>query len=151
VLADPLRIEQVLDNLLENAGRYASPASPVDVALLAEGSHAIVTVTDRGDGLPADDLEPIFEPFYRGRNATSRRIRGAGLGLSISRGIVEAHGGRIWAETGEGRTTFLFTLPVAEIRPGAVVHEGERPTAGLARRPQEDPPPEPSIVGDGPT
>lgn len=151
VLADPLRIEQVLDNLLENAGRYASPASPVDVALLAEGSHAIVTVTDRGDGLPADDLEPIFEPFYRGRNATSRRIRGAGLGLSISRGIVEAHGGRIWAETGEGRTTFLFTLPVAEITPGAVVHEGERPTAGLARRPQEDPPPEPSIVGDGPT
>lgn len=65
VLADPLRIEQVLDNLLENAGRYAGPASPVDVALLAEESHAIVTVTDRGDGLPADDLEPTFEPFFR--------------------------------------------------------------------------------------
>ena len=119
VLVDPLRIEQVLDNLLENAGRYADPTSPVEVTLLAEEGHALVTVTDRGEGLPTAELESIFEPFHRGRNATSRRIRGAGLGLSISRGIVEAHGGRIWAETGDGRTTFLFTLPLTEAPHGA--------------------------------
>jgi two-component system sensor histidine kinase KdpD len=114
VLADPLRIEQVLDNLLENASRYADPTSPVEVSLLAEEGHALVTVSDRGGGLPAAELEPIFEPFYRGRSATSRRIRGAGLGLAISRGIVEAHGGRIWAETGNGRTSFLLTLPLSD-------------------------------------
>ena len=114
VLADPLRIEQVLDNLLENAARYSDAASPVEVGLVAEDGHALLSVTDRGDGLPAAELEQIFEPFYRGPNAVSARGRGAGLGLAICRGIVEAHGGRIWGETGRDRaTTFLVTLPLA--------------------------------------
>ncbi len=113
VLVDALRIEQVLDNLLENAARYSDPDSPVEVALLAEDGHAIVSVADRGDGIPAAELEQIFEPFYRGAAATQRRIHGAGLGLAICRGIVEAHDGRIWAESGADRTTtFVVTLPL---------------------------------------
>jgi two-component system sensor histidine kinase KdpD len=113
VFADPVRIEQVLDNLLENAGRYSEPASAVEVSLLADDGHAVISVTDRGGGLTSAELEQIFEPFYRGRNAKQSGIRGAGLGLAICRGIVEAHGGRIWGESGQdGRTTFALTLPL---------------------------------------
>ncbi len=113
VLADALRIEQVLDNLLANAARYADAGSPVDVGLLTEDGHAVVSVSDHGEGIPASELEQIFEPFYRGANARKRGVRGAGLGLAICRGIVEAHGGKIWAETGDGRvTTFVLTLPL---------------------------------------
>ena len=114
VLADALRIEQVIDNLLENAARYSEAGSPVEVGVLVEDGEALISVTNHGDGIPAPELEQIFEPFYRGRNATRRGIRGAGLGLAISRGIVEAHGGKIWGETQENRSTaFLLTLPLA--------------------------------------
>jgi signal transduction histidine kinase len=113
VLADALRIEQVLDNLLENAARYSDPGSAVEVSLLIEQGDALVTVTNRGDGVPPDELEQIFEPFYRGDNASRQRVRGAGLGLAICRGIVEAHDGKIWVENGRDRTTrFLVTLPL---------------------------------------
>jgi two-component system sensor histidine kinase KdpD len=113
VHADALRIEQVLDNLLENAARYSDPSSPVEIGLVAEEGQALVSVRDRGDGLPAGELEQIFQPFYRGRNASARGVRGAGLGLAICRGIVEAHGGRIWGESGRDRsTTFLVSLPL---------------------------------------
>jgi signal transduction histidine kinase/HAMP domain-containing protein len=114
VLADALRIEQVLDNLLENASRYSDPDSPVEVDLLAENGDAVVSVTDRGDSLPPAEFEQVFEPFYRGHNARNRGLRGAGLGLAICRGIVDAHDGKIWAEAGPGRaTTFVVTLPIA--------------------------------------
>jgi signal transduction histidine kinase len=113
--ADPLRIEQVLDNLLENASRYSDPGSPIEVGLTADDDDALVKVTNRGDGIPAEELEQIFEPFYRGRSSRDRRVRGAGLGLAISRGIVEAHAGRIWAESADGETTtFTLTLPLAD-------------------------------------
>jgi signal transduction histidine kinase len=118
VLADSLRIEQVLDNLLENASRYSDPGSAVEVSLLTEEGHALVTVTNRGDGVPPDELEQIFEPFYRGSNASRQRVHGAGLGLAICRGIVEAHGGKIWIENGRDRTTrFLVTLPLPAAGP----------------------------------
>jgi signal transduction histidine kinase/HAMP domain-containing protein len=115
VLADQLRIEQVLDNLLENAARYSDPGSDIGVALVHEDGQALVSVTDRGDGIADAELEQIFEPFFRGESSRQRGVRGAGLGLAISRGIVEAHGGRIWAESLRGRTTsFLLTLPLAD-------------------------------------
>jgi two-component system sensor histidine kinase KdpD len=118
--ADALRIEQVLDNLLENAARYSDPGSTVEVSLLTEQDQALVSVANRGDGVPPDELEQIFEPFYRGSNASRQRVRGAGLGLAICRGIVEAHGGRIWVENGPGRTTrFLVTLPLRAVEPAA--------------------------------
>jgi two-component system sensor histidine kinase KdpD len=106
----------VLDNLLENARRYSAPGSPVEVGLVVEEGHALLSVANRGDGVPAGELEQIFEPFYRGRNATTRGIRGAGLGLAICRGIVEAHGGRIWGETAEHATTFVLSLPLRQPR-----------------------------------
>ncbi len=115
VLADELRIEQVLDNLLENAARYSDPGSDIDVALVREDGHALVSVTDRGDGIAEAEFEQIFEPFYRGASSKQRGVRGAGLGLAICRGIVEAHGGRIWVESVQGSaTSFLLTLPLAE-------------------------------------
>jgi two-component system sensor histidine kinase KdpD len=117
VLADALRIEQVLDNLLENAARYSDEGSPVEVTVATEDGDALVSVTDRGEGVPLAELERIFEPFYRGRNANARGVRGAGLGLAICRGIVEAHGGKIWGESGHDRTTtFALTLPLARMR-----------------------------------
>ncbi|HSP72923.1 MAG TPA: ATP-binding protein [Gaiellaceae bacterium] len=113
VNVDALRIEQVLDNLLENAARYSDPTSPVEVSVHPEDGHALVSVTDRGDGIAPAELEQIFEPFYRGRNASRRGVRGAGLGLAICRGIVEAHGGKIWGENGQDHaTTFVLTLPL---------------------------------------
>ena len=114
VQADPMRIEQVLDNLLENAARYGEPDSPVEVRLATENGNAITSVTNRGDAVPAGEIEQIFEPFYRGRNAKERSIRGAGLGLAICRGIVEAHGGRIWCESSADHTNaFVLTLPLS--------------------------------------
>jgi signal transduction histidine kinase/HAMP domain-containing protein len=113
VLADTLRIEQVLDNLLENAARYSDASSPVEVDVLTEDGRAVVSVTDHGEAVPPAELEQIFEPFYRGANARERGVRGAGLGLAICRGIVEAHGGKIWAEIGRERVvSFILTLPL---------------------------------------
>jgi two-component system sensor histidine kinase KdpD len=81
--------------------------------MLAEDGAALVSVTDRGAGVSAVELERIFEPFYRGDNANQLGIRGAGLGLAICRGIVEAHGGKIWGENGPEHTrTFIVTLPL---------------------------------------
>jgi signal transduction histidine kinase/HAMP domain-containing protein len=118
VFADPLRTEQVVDNLLENAARYSDPGSPIEVSLHAEDGHVLLGVTNAGDGVPPAELEQIFEPFYRGAEAKQRRVRGAGLGLAICRGIVEAHGGKIWVENGHDHTTtFLLTLPLDVSRP----------------------------------
>ncbi|MGE5274521.1 MAG: ATP-binding protein [Verrucomicrobiota bacterium] len=115
VLADPMRIEQVLDNLLENASRYAEPHSPVELRLATENGKAVTSVTNHGDAVAVSEIEQIFEPFYRGRTAKERSIRGAGLGLAICRGIVEAHGGRIWCESGtDHMTAFVLTLPLGE-------------------------------------
>lgn len=115
VTADPLRIEQVLDNLLENASRYAEPGSPIELRLAAENGDAVASVTNHGDAPAASEAERIFEPFYRGRNAKELSVRGAGLGLAICRGIVEAHGGRIWCESGaDDVTAFVLTLPLGE-------------------------------------
>jgi signal transduction histidine kinase/HAMP domain-containing protein len=112
VFADALRIEQVVDNLVENAARYSDPGTPIEVTLGAEEGHVLLGVTNVGGGVPTAELEQIFEPFYRGAEAKQRRVRGAGLGLAICRGIVEAHGGRIWVENADHRTTFLLTLPL---------------------------------------
>jgi two-component system sensor histidine kinase KdpD len=113
VMADPLRVEQVLHNLLDNAVRYSGPGTVLEVYVAHEDGYGVVSVADRGDGIPEVEQERIFEPFYRGENAARRSIRGTGLGLAICRGIVEAHGGRIWVESSAGKgSTFFFTLPL---------------------------------------
>lgn len=109
---DPGRAHQVLGNLLSNALNFSSSPSPVTVSARSVGENILFAVADRGVGLHPDEYERIFEPFYRGDSAKAGRQRGTGLGLAICKGIVEAHGGRIWVESEAGKgSTFYFTLP----------------------------------------
>ena len=113
VLADAGRIEQVLFNLIENAARYSDPGSAIEVEAAVQDHYALVSVKDHGDGIPAHELERVFEPFYRGENSRQRRAGGTGLGLAICKGIVESHGGKLWVESTPGKgSTFFFTLPL---------------------------------------
>ena len=109
VRGDPDRLQQVLANLVDNARKNAPPGTPVRVSLARVDGQARIVVEDDGGGIDADQMERIFEKFVRGRDGD---VTGTGLGLYISRRIVEAHGGRIWAEapTGE-RTRFVVELP----------------------------------------
>ena len=112
---DDVLIEQVLINLLDNALKYTPEASPLRIAATASGNGVTVEVADRGPGLPRGGEERIFEKFYRVDGAG---IPGVGLGLAICRGIVEAHGGRIWAHTvPEGGAAFFFRLPLTDPPP----------------------------------
>ena len=114
VMADPDRIAQVLDNLLDNAIRYSPPGGAVTVSLRLEASEVACRVADVGSGISAEHLPFIFERFYRADQARGRADGGSGLGLSIVRGLVQAHGGRTAASSVEGQgTTVTFWLPAA--------------------------------------
>jgi two-component system, OmpR family, phosphate regulon sensor histidine kinase PhoR len=116
VRADPPRLEQVLVNLIHNAVKFTRPGGEVVLSAQAGADFVRFCVRDTGLGIPADDLERIFERFYKANRARSGG--GTGLGLSISRHLVEAHGGRIWAESTEGQgSTFYFTIPIASSNP----------------------------------
>ncbi|MCR4405040.1 MAG: ATP-binding protein [Candidatus Acetothermia bacterium] len=109
---DSDRIEQVLHNLLSNAERYTPQGGRITVAVEDRPQEVLISVSDTGKGIPAEELPRIFERFYRGEQSRSRRSGGAGLGLAIAKQLVEAHGGRIWAESEPGRGTKVsFTLP----------------------------------------
>ena len=113
VQIDYLEIEQVVTNLIENAVRYTPSDSPLDVSVQIEGDQMVVSVADRGPGIPPADLERVFDKFYRVLGHTAERPTGSGLGLAVSKGLIEAHGGRIWAENREGGgALFRFTLPL---------------------------------------
>ena len=117
VLADRQRIVQVLGNLLSNAARYSPEASPIQVTAEDEGVHLVVSVADRGRGVSPERLPHLFRKFSRlTREDPEDSDTEPGWGLAISRGIVEAHGGRIWANSeGEGKgTRVTFTLPIVE-------------------------------------
>jgi signal transduction histidine kinase len=108
IVADAHRLEQVLTNLLDNAAKYSLRGEPIDVELVADDPGVLLTVRDRGIGLPPGSEEHIFEPFGRAPNATERNIPGLGLGLYICRQIAERHGGRLWAESaGQDQGTSL--------------------------------------------
>jgi two-component system, OmpR family, sensor histidine kinase KdpD len=112
VKMDYLQIDQVLTNLLENAVRYTPTGSPIEISAEAQDGQLLVSVADRGPGIPPEELERIFDKFYRVRTL-QRDTSGSGLGLAVCRGLVEAHGGRIWAENREGGgALFRFTLPL---------------------------------------
>ena len=110
---DGEKIRVVLRNLLENAFKYSlADSRPVEVVVKADGEAVIVRVTDDGPGLPAEDLHNLFEPFFRVDRSRSKKSGGYGLGLSICKRIVEAHGGRIEAANRSGRgAEFTVTLP----------------------------------------
>jgi signal transduction histidine kinase len=111
VLMDTQRIGRVLNNLIGNALRHTSAGGQVEVKVRRADTGVEVTVCDSGDGIRPEDLPHIFERFYRGEKSRSRATGGAGLGLAISRGIVQAHGGEISVASQPGNTRFTFTLP----------------------------------------
>src|SRR6266576_224101 len=112
---DYMQIDQVLTNLIENAVRYTPKDSPIEVSAHCEGTQVVISVADRGPGIPPADLERVFDKFYRvldGKPNTGHPS-GSGLGLAVSKGLVEAHGGRIWAEPREGGgLVFSVALPL---------------------------------------
>ncbi|HEV3225367.1 MAG TPA: ATP-binding protein [Acidimicrobiales bacterium] len=116
VRADPERIQQVLANMLDNAMKNSPVGSRIDVRVATDQDNALVEVSDRGLGLTEDEIGRLFEKFSRGRHAT---VTGTGLGLYICRKILDAHGGRIWAERRDGGgATVAFALPlVADAEP----------------------------------
>jgi signal transduction histidine kinase len=125
VQGDADRLHQVLANLLDNAQKSSPAIEPIEVELAIRDGHAEVAVRDHGAGIAAESLERIFEKFVRERGDT---VTGTGLGLYISRQILEAHGGRIWAESEQGAgATFRISLPV-RARPFA-------PSGGQGARP----------------
>jgi len=121
IWADARRVEQVLYNLLDNAIKYSPEGGTIAVRASANAGEVTVSVLDEGLGITAEELDSVFERFHRGQVARTRGIAGTGIGLAICRGIVQAHGGRIWAESPpvewrlsrQPGTAIRFTVPVA--------------------------------------
>jgi PAS domain S-box-containing protein len=112
VSADAERIERVLINLITNALKYSPAASAITIRVQHQPDQVIVSVVDKGAGIPADELSRLFQRFTRGRAGPKADVAGLGLGLYIARLIVEAHGGRLWAESELDKgSTFSFSLP----------------------------------------
>jgi signal transduction histidine kinase len=109
------RLEQVLGNLLENAVKYSPDGSEISVSVEEKENEVITSVRDRGIGIPVDEITQVFERFHRGRQVSSTNYGGLGLGLYITKQIIERHGGQIWVESAEGvGTSFYFSLPVVQ-------------------------------------
>jgi len=123
VLGDRLRLEQVLRNLISNAVKYSPGGGTVEVRAEPMGEFARFSVSDQGIGMTPQEVEQLFTKFYRAGNVLTRMTQGTGLGLYISKSIVQAHGGRMWVESQPGiGTTISFTVPLApaaELRPTA--------------------------------
>ena len=120
---DARRIRQVLDNLIDNAIKYSDKESSVVIESECNDTELCISVTDEGIGIPPEDIEKVFDRMYRAEQRLTQGSKGLGLGLSVCRGMVEAHGGYIWAESQVGvGSTFYFTLPM--------VNEGEEEHCG---------------------
>jgi signal transduction histidine kinase len=114
LLVDSQRLTQIMTNLINNAAKYSSPPSPIEVSINQEQDHVLFQVRDYGNGMTKDQLTRIFELFYRTAEAQSSRTQGLGLGLAIVKDLVERHDGRVWCESEEGKgSTFFVELPVA--------------------------------------
>ena len=113
VLVDPQRITAVLRNLIENAVKYGGEGKPVRINAVQNGESLIVYISDEGPGISQSQAMRVFDSFYRVDNGLTRQITGAGLGLAISRGFIQAHGGDIWIEPSLQGTCVAFSLPLA--------------------------------------
>jgi len=114
VWGDEDRIEEMIFNLVDNAIKFSPSGGPISIGMEVSGQEITVSVTDPGVGIPADKLDRIFWKFHRLDSEDSRETYGHGLGLYITKGLAEAHGGRIWVESTEGHgSTFSFTMPLA--------------------------------------
>ncbi len=124
VLLDYVEIDQVLSNLIENATKYAPPSSDIDINVRRVGDGIEIAVVDQGPGISREALSRLFLPFFRGDSRGTLPL-GTGLGLAVAKGLVEAHGGRIWAENRPaGGARFAFTLPIDEFDAAAARPEG---------------------------
>jgi signal transduction histidine kinase len=113
-VADRERIARVLANLLENAVRFSPEGGEVQVRVETQGGEARVSVVDHGIGIPAERQDQVFRRFYRAHAGTEHDYGGLGLGLEVSRAVVERHGGRMWFESVPGAgSTFHFGLPLS--------------------------------------
>ena len=118
IQADDKRLAQVLVNLVNNAVKYSPEQTTIHVCVRREHDYVILEVHNESKALSQAELEHIFEPFYRTLDAENSPIKGWGLGLTISKEIVERHGGQIWAESSEGKgTTFFVKLPISQDNP----------------------------------
>jgi signal transduction histidine kinase len=121
ILGDPVALRQVLENLVGNAAKHGSDGHGwIGVFASAAGGPerpaVEIRVADRGAGIPQEERERIFDPFYRGRRAIAEQVHGTGLGLSLVRRIVEAHGGNIRVESDPGKgTEFIVRIPAATV------------------------------------
>jgi two-component system sensor histidine kinase KdpD len=139
---DPVLAEQLFHNLIENAIKYTPPASPIEISAAASAGMVTVALADRGPGLPPDAEEQVFEKFFRGPYRHSEG--GVGLGLTICRGIVEAHGGQISAANRSGGgAVFCFTLPIEGEPPPLPPDPAAEPAGEVAGSGQAAPPPGP--------
>ncbi len=115
VQADPVQFEQVMRNLIDNAVKYSPEQSLVVIRARRSKGDVIISISDQGHGIAPEHLNRLFERFFRIQNEESRHVKGTGLGLPIARRIMEAHGGRIWAESHVGRgATFFLSFPSGE-------------------------------------
>jgi two-component system sensor histidine kinase KdpD len=120
--ADPVLLEQVLFNILDNAGKYTPAATTIRVDGQQQGSAIVLQITDEGPGIPTEDIERIFDKFYRAQ-AGDRKRAGTGLGLAICRGFVEAMGGAITAANRRDRTGAIFTISLPVSADATAFHE----------------------------
>ena len=114
IFVDAVKMQQVFINLLDNAVKYSLPASPIRIHVRVEAQQITVEASNMGEPIQTQDLERIFDRFYRRPPPRQQPIHGTGLGLAICKGIIEAHGGRIWADSIEGKVTITFTIPTTE-------------------------------------
>jgi len=116
---DNHRIQQVLDNLLDNAFKYSEKGTEVVVRLETNRDEVEISVSDQGRGIPPEELERVFDKMYRIEQRLSADPSGMGLGLALCKALVEAHGGRIWVESVVNKgSTFHFTLPIENTAEG---------------------------------
>jgi PAS domain S-box-containing protein len=130
VEADELRLERILYNLLENAVKYSPQGGEIRVSVRLQEKHLVFAVSDQGIGISPSDQDKLFQPFQRIEDPRLAGVKGAGLGLLVCRRLVEAHGGRIWVESGVGHgSTFFFTMPLSHGRPGEKRREAQAESA----------------------
>lgn len=134
VQGDADRLEQVMTNLLSNALKYSPPDSEVLLELCESGEQAEVRVVNAGPGIPPDEVPRLFDRYMRSRHVMRDEPKGLGLGLYIAKGLVDAHGGRIWVDSAPNRTAFHFTIALD--RPAMAAAPAARPAADAPLPPQ---------------
>jgi two-component system phosphate regulon sensor histidine kinase PhoR len=114
VLADPIRINEVLNNLISNALKHTKSGGWVKISTSVQGTEMVTSVSDNGEGIPKEALPHLFTKFYRVPGSLDKMKEGTGLGLFLAKSIIDMHKGRIWVESEVGKgSTFYFSIPVA--------------------------------------